>query len=104
MSKRRGGRSRRDVNEPGIVADLRALGAIVVIVHDADCDDGCSMLDLVVIWRGIIGIVEVKQPGGKLRPGQSRFIERARAQGALAFKAESTEEIIDEFERSIRDG
>ena len=41
--------------------------------------------------------IEVKRPGGKLRPAQAAWIERAKTDNVIAFKAESLEEMIAEF-------
>lgn len=41
--------------------------------------------------------IEVKRPGGKLRPAQAAWIEQAKADGVIAFKAESVEEMVREF-------
>lgn len=43
--------------------------------------------------------IEVKRPGGKLRPAQSAWIALARADGVIAFKAESVEEMVLEFKK-----
>lgn len=41
--------------------------------------------------------IEVKKPGGKLRPAQAAWIEQAKSDGVIAFKAESVEEMVKEF-------
>lgn len=39
--------------------------------------------------------IEVKRPGGKVRPDQSTFLDAMRRQGALAGVAHSVEEALD---------
>jgi hypothetical protein len=49
--------------------------------------------------RPIIAFIEVKRKGGKLRPHQAMFIDRANEDGVIAFKAESWDECAAEFRR-----
>jgi len=41
--------------------------------------------------------VEVKRPGGKIRPAQERFIREAKADGCVAFVAYSWEDVENEL-------
>ena len=41
--------------------------------------------------------IEVKRPGGNLRPAQAAWIERAQQDGVICFKADSCEEMVREF-------
>lgn len=43
--------------------------------------------------------IEVKRPGGKLRPAQKVWLEAAQRDGVIAFKAESLEECVAEFKK-----
>lgn len=43
--------------------------------------------------------IEVKRPGGKLRPAQERWLAAARTDGIIAFKAESIDEMVSEFKK-----
>lgn len=43
--------------------------------------------------------IEVKKPGGRIRPKQVAFIDSAFRDGVIAFKAESWEECLKEFHR-----
>lgn len=44
--------------------------------------------------------IEVKRPkGGRKRPAQVAFIEKAKADGMLAFFAKSVDEVIEEFKQ-----
>ena len=49
--------------------------------------------------RAIHFFIEVKKPGGKLRPAQVAWIEAAQRDGVIAFKAESVEEMVSEFRK-----
>jgi len=49
---------RVDVNQPEIVADLRAIGATVEHLHEVG--DGCP--DILVGWRGGNYLFEIKKP------------------------------------------
>lgn len=68
--------------------------------------------DLVAWWRrsysfsaGVmrccptVAFIEVKRPGGKLRPAQAAWLEAAQRDGVIAFKAESVEEMVAEFKK-----
>lgn len=47
--------------------------------------------------------IEVKRPGGRLRPKQAAFIDLAMLDRVIAFKAESWKECLEEFHgRGIR--
>jgi len=41
--------------------------------------------------------IEVKRPGGKLRPAQETFLAMARKDGCVAFKAESPADVAHEL-------
>lgn len=43
--------------------------------------------------------IEVKKPGGRRRPAQEDWIRDAKADGVIAFFAESVEDVIKEFEK-----
>jgi hypothetical protein len=62
---------RVDANQKLIVATLEALGASVVSLHDA----GAGVPDLLVGYRGITCLVEVKNPDtrGKLNDRQQEW-------------------------------
>lgn len=47
--------------------------------------------------RPVIAFIEVKRKGGKLRPAQEAFIDRANRDGVLAFKAECWADVVSEF-------
>ena len=54
----------RDANEPEIVDALRAVGASVLLIDD---------IDLVVGFRGVNYLLEVKTATGKLNKKQEKF-------------------------------
>jgi hypothetical protein len=59
--------AKRDDNEQAIVDRLRQLGAQVTRLS------GEGVPDLLVAWRGISRVAEVKRPKGKLTPAQVTF-------------------------------
>ena len=65
---------RSDTNQAGIVEDLRAVGAAVLVVS-AVCK-----FDILVGFRGKNYMFEIKQPGKKLRPAQQEFHDAWRGQ------------------------
>ena len=54
----------RDANEPEIVEALRAVGASVLLIDD---------IDLIVGFRGVNYLLEVKTATGKLNKKQEKF-------------------------------
>jgi hypothetical protein len=51
------------------------------------CEPGCS--DIVGCVAGRLLTVEVKRPGGRLRPAQAAFLDRVRAAGGVALCVDS---------------
>jgi len=43
--------------------------------------------------------IEVKRPGGKLRPAQTLWLNEARLDGIIAFMADSVEKMVEEFSK-----
>lgn len=70
--KRRSHAVARDANEPEIIKALRAIGCIV---HPLN-----KPLDLLVGYRGINYLIEVKTDKGKLTEDQEKFIPEWRGQ------------------------
>lgn len=66
---------RVDLNQPHIVATLRAYGAAVTITSDL----GHGVSDLLVSYRGKWFVIEEKSVGGKLTPDETRWIESQNA-------------------------
>lgn len=64
--------AKRDANEPDIIAALRAAGASVQQVSGRD------VLDLIVGYRGVTYLIEVKSPGKKATLGQRETIDNWR--------------------------
>lgn len=63
--------AKADDNQPEIVAEFRRLGAVVEHVHRLK-----NFCDLVVLYRGVVVMVEVKMPGKALTKGEQEFSER----------------------------
>jgi hypothetical protein len=59
--------AKRDGNEPGIIAALEAMGCMV---HRMD-----TPVDLLVLHRGTVHLVEVKAKRGTLTKDQRLFVE-----------------------------
>lgn len=60
---------RRDENEPEIVDALKQAGALVERVN------GAGIPDLLVGYRGVLYLLEVKTLKGRLKPAQITFLE-----------------------------
>jgi hypothetical protein len=58
-----------DTNQAAIAKFLRSNGAKV----DSTTKMGGGFPDLLVTYRGLVAVVEVKQPGRKLRPDQVKW-------------------------------
>lgn len=58
---------RRDLNEPAVVEYLNRAGAVVCRISSK------GVPDLLVGYRGTWIMLEVKQPGGKLKDSQELF-------------------------------
>ena len=73
--KRQAYAKRRDANEPEIVEALKAVGAQV---------ERADFCDLVVGFRGNNYLIEVKMPGAKLKPSQTKLKETWKGQYGIA--------------------
>lgn len=67
--------AKRDANEPEIVRALELSGWTVIPVSDT------GVMDLLCIRRGVVRLLEVKGPKGKLTPAQERTFARIHAAG-----------------------
>lgn len=67
--------AKRDANEAEIVRALELAGWAVIPVSDT------GVMDLLCIRRGVIRLLEVKGPKGKLTPAQERTFARIHAAG-----------------------
>lgn len=89
--------ARRDKNEPPIVEALRRVGCLVQLL------DGRDIPDLLVGFRGVWWLLEVKGEAGpkggtdkrNLRPGQERFKREADAMGLPVRVVRTPQEAID---------
>lgn len=57
-----------DANQPAIVEALRAAGCSVEVIG--------KPLDLLVCWRGVTWLMEVKSEDGALTDEQQKFLQR----------------------------
>jgi len=67
--------AKRDANEPAIIEALRRAGAVVYPISGKDVPD------LLVIYRGVVDIIEVKTKTGKLTDGQREYHRMALEAG-----------------------
>ena len=92
--------AKADENQPEIVKELRRLGAYVLHIHRIK-----NCCDLVVLYRGIVVMVEVKMPGKGLTEGEDKFqAEWAKNGGKYAVirsKAEANE-LINHIAKGAR--
>jgi len=80
-----------DANHAEIVAALRGIGAHVQSI--ANIGDGCP--DLLVSFRGKWFVFEVKSPGGKLTPDETKWHNAARASVFLAYSADEAIRVLE---------
>ena len=80
-----------DANHPEIVAALRGVGAFVQSL--ADVGSGCP--DLLVSFRGKWFVFEVKSPGGKLTPDETKWHNAARASVFVVYGADEALRILE---------
>ena len=81
-----------DANQPEIVAALRKRGAFVWLVHRLP-----NCCDLVVLYKGVVVAVEVKNPNGKgtkLTPGEEKFSDAWTENGGKWAMVTSVEEAL----------
>ena len=79
-----------DANQPAIVTALRKAGATVQQLKGV----GDSCPDLLIGYRTRNFLLEIKQPGEQLRPGQRKWIDVWRGQACVAYSAEEALRII----------
>ena len=75
---------RVDANQAEIVADLRKCGASIWHLHELGF--GCP--DIVVGFRGVNYLIEIKQGKGKLNPRQQDWHNHWQGQVAVARTSE----------------
>lgn len=80
--------AKRDANEKDIKAALTAVGALWW-----QLDEPC---DLLVFFRNVFYVIEVKVPGGRLQPSQVTFFEAVGndAPAGVAWHADDALRII----------
>jgi hypothetical protein len=87
---------RADGNQAEIVAALRRIGVSVLDTHLVG--GGCP--DLVVGYRCVTRLLELKQPGRDLEPHQREW--HAAWRGSPVIVARTVEEAIDELTHASR--
>lgn len=96
MARRHG---KRDANQ-GAVRDMaRAMGASVTSLDDV----GDGVPDLLVGYRGVTMLWEVKGPRGKLNPGQAEWHDAWRGSPVLVVRGpEDVQRILADVAESSR--
>jgi len=84
------------MNQASMVAILRSLGMVVWDVADT----GGDVLDLVVSWRGMTRVVEVKRPGHRhmLTPNEQASIDALAFVSVKAIVAETWRDVVEAWE------
>ena len=83
--------AKADTNQKEIVAALRAIGATVQHLHQVG--EGCP--DIVVGYRGINWLFEIKRGGGAtLTPAERKWAASWRGQYAVVWSAQQAVTII----------
>lgn len=80
-----------DANQSEIVRALRDMGAFVQSI--ANIGDGCP--DLLVSFRGKWFVFEVKSPGGKLTPDETKWHNAARASVFVVFNPNEALRVLE---------
>lgn len=83
---------KRDGNERAIIDALKAVGATVAQI------DGTNVPDLVVGYRGVNFLIEVKDIGGKLSKGQYEWHEQWLGQRSVVWNIEQALQVIGALE------
>jgi hypothetical protein len=82
----------------GVRAVLKQQGFLVIpYVPGLYGMKGCADLLCCGTVDGVPGrfvAIELKRPGGKVSPEQTKFLEKVRGLGGVAFVAESTQDVI----------
>lgn len=78
--------AKRDANEPAIIQALRGVGATVAQ------NSARGLPDLIVGYRGVNYLIEVKAPKGTLTPDQVAFMTDWR--GALVHVCKTPDEAL----------
>lgn len=86
---------RTDRNQAEIVAALRELGASVTLLHRV----GQGVPDLLVGWRGVNLLMEVKQSGERLNQREAKWHEAWHGQAAIVYCVLDALELLEQVER-----
>jgi len=82
--------AKRDENEPEIVEALRGIGASVLLIDD---------IDLIVGFRGVNYLMEVKTAKGKLNKKQQKFFRGWQGQVNIVRSVDDALRLIGAMEK-----
>ena len=80
-----------DRNQPAIVEELRGAGASVLLLHQVG--HGCP--DVLIGWRGVNLLVEIKSDVGKLTDDERRFFDTWRGQVTIVRTVEDAIRLLE---------
>ena len=97
-----GATGKRDANEPDIIKALEADGCIVKRMADCVCGD--LLVFWTVLWRDPWtamdqGLIEVKMPKARLKPGQAEWAKLSAERGIRYAIVHSQEEALEAVAR-----
>ena len=83
-----------DRNQPAIVEELRGAGASVLLLHQVG--HGCP--DVLIGWRGVNLLVEIKSDVGKLTDDEREFFDTWRGQVTIVRTVEDARRLLEDME------
>lgn len=86
-------RKRVDRNQAEIVKTARELGASVADIHEV----GRGVPDLVIGYKGVNLLVEVKSDSGRLTPTQERFISQWMGRVYIVKSSDDLKKLLDDL-------
>ena len=81
-----------DRNQPAIVEELRGAGASVQLLHTVG--QGCP--DILIGWRGVNLLVEIKSDVGKLTDDEREFFDGWRGQVTIVRTVEDARRLLED--------
>ena len=86
--------TKKDKNHAEIVSQCKELGMVVWDTADL----GGEILDIIIMWKGKIAIVEIKSPGGRLTKNEKISINKLKDVGIDVIVAYGLEDILKYYE------